>query len=154
MMWEVAEIGTAMAKIGGAAAFALSGLGSALGTGAAGSGAIGAWKKCFIQKKPAPFQLLVFAGAPLSQTIYGMILMFFIMGKAGDATAAQGFSLMWSGVVAGMGIGVSAWLQGKAAAGACDSFAETGKGFTNDLMVLGIVETTALFIMALLISVL
>ncbi|MBN1296996.1 V-type ATP synthase subunit K, partial [bacterium] len=54
----------------------------------------------------------------------------------------------------GLAMGVSAWMQGRAAAGACDSFAETGKGFTNDLMVLGIIETTALFVMAFLISIL
>jgi len=35
---------------------------------------IGAWKKCFAQNKNAPFILTVFVGAPLSQTIYGMIL--------------------------------------------------------------------------------
>ena len=31
---------------------------------------------------------------------------------------------------------------------ACDAFAENGKGFTNQLMVLGIVETVAIFVMA------
>ena len=33
-------------------------------------------------------------------------------------------------------------------AAAADAFAETGKGFTNQLMVLGIVETVAIFVMA------
>ena len=71
-----------------AAAFAAIGfaaIGSAYGTGVAASAAIGAWKKCYMQNKPAPFQLLIFAGAPLSQTIYGMILMFSIMGLGGGA---------------------------------------------------------------------
>ena len=45
-------------------------------------------------------------------------------------------------------MGVSAWMQGKAAAGSCDAFAETEKGFTNYLMALGIIETVAIFIMA------
>jgi V/A-type H+-transporting ATPase subunit K len=44
-------------------------------------------------------------------------------------------------------MGVSAWYQGKAGAGACDSFAETGKGFANNLTVLGVVETVAIFAM-------
>ena len=35
----------------------------------------GAWKKCYAQSKAAPFILITFIGAPLSQTIYGMILM-------------------------------------------------------------------------------
>ena len=30
-------------------------------------------------------------------------------------------------------------------AAACDAFGETNKGFANDLMVLGVVETVALF---------
>ena len=59
----------------------LSSIGSALGCGAASIAAIGAWKKCYAQNRPAPFQLMIFAGAPLSQTIYGMILMFIIMGR-------------------------------------------------------------------------
>ena len=62
------------------AAIGFSAIGSAYGAGAAACSAVGAWKKCYMQNKPAPFQLLIFAGAPLSQTIYGMILMFIIMG--------------------------------------------------------------------------
>jgi hypothetical protein len=42
-------------------------------------------------------------------------------------------------------MGISAWYQGKAAAGGCDAFAETGKGFANYLMILGVVETVAIF---------
>ena len=64
-----------LGKAGAAAAIALSAFGSALGTGTAGMAAVGAWKKCYIQNKRAPFQLLIFIGAPLSQTIYGLILM-------------------------------------------------------------------------------
>ena len=55
-----------------AAAFSSIGfaaIGSAYGAGAAACSAIGAWKKCYAQNKPAPFQLLIFAGAPLCQTI-------------------------------------------------------------------------------------
>jgi len=154
----------AWAKVGAAAAVSLAATGSALGTGAAGSAAIGAWKKCFVQKKPAPFQLAVFAGAPLSQTIYGMILMFLIKGKAdiiaktladgGTLANVSAPTLLWAGILGGAAMGVSAWMQGKAGAGASDSFAETGKGFTNNLMVLGIIETAALFVMAFLISIL
>ena len=50
--------------------------------------------------------------------------------------------------VGGIAMGLSAWFQGKAGAGACDAFAETGKGFTNYLMALGIIETVAIFVMA------
>ena len=50
----------AMTLTGGFAAMALSAIGSAYGAGRACSSAIGAWKKCYAQNKPAPFQLLVF----------------------------------------------------------------------------------------------
>lgn len=138
---------TALSQAGAFAAIAFAAVGSGLGAGAAGSAAVGAWKKCYAQNKPAPFQLAVFAGAPLSQTIYGMILMFLINGKAASMPTAWPIFLIM-GVMGGIGMGVSAWMQGIAAAGSCDAFAETGKGFTNYLMALGIIETVAIFVMA------
>jgi V/A-type H+-transporting ATPase subunit K len=39
----------------------------------------------------------------------------------------------------------SAIMQGKAAAGGCVTFAESNQGFANYLMVLGVVETCAIF---------
>lgn len=127
------------------AAISLAAVGSALGTGAAGMSAIGAWKKCFIQNKPAPFLLLAFVGSPLTQTIYGYIL----MGRLGESAAPEMIKL-GAGIFGGLAIGFSAWQQGKAAAAAADAFVETGKGFTNYLMVLGIIETVALFVMVFL----
>ena len=129
------------------AAIGFAALGSTLGCGVAGAAAIGAWKKCYAQNKVAPFQLLVFAGAPLSQTIYGMIVMFIIMGKA-PATYAAWPAYLCVGVFGGIAMGYSACKQGIAAAAACDSFSENGKGFTNQMMTLGIIETVAIFVMA------
>ena len=126
-------------------------IGSAYGCGSASCAAMGAWKKCYAQNKPAPFQLLIFAGAPLSQTIYGMIVMFIVMGGATNvAVATAGNWIVYSlvGVLAGIAMGVSALWQGISAAAACDAFAETGKGFANQLMALGIVETVAIFVLA------
>ena len=133
--------------LGVAAALSLAALGSALGTGAAGMAAIGAWKRCFLQSKTAPFMLVAFVGAPLSQTIYGMIL----MNKISIAAADGNF--YWAvGIFGGLAMGISAWMQGKAGAGAADSLAETGKGFGNYMMVLGIIETVALFVMVFLLG--
>ena len=123
----------------------LAAIGSALGTGAAGMAAIGAWKKAFAQNKAAPFILVAFVGAPLSQTIYGMILRNAIQG----ATWAEG-TYHWQiliGALAGLAMGLSAYMQGKAGAKASDALAETGKGFGNYIMVLGVIETVALFVM-------
>jgi V/A-type H+-transporting ATPase subunit K len=128
--------------LGAGAALGLSAAGSALGAGMAGMAAIGAWKKCLAQNKNAPFLMAAFVGAPLSQTIYGMILMNAIL-----TASSQGLYLWWIGLFAGLAIGMSAWTQGLAGASASDAFGETGKGFGNYLIVLGIIETVAIFTM-------
>jgi V/A-type H+-transporting ATPase subunit K len=128
--------------IGVAAALGLSAFGSALGAGIAGMTAIGSWKKCFLQNKPVPFLLVAFAGAPLTQTIYGFILMNAIRNGGLD-----GVGKLAAGLFAGLAMGASALYQGKAAAYASDAFAETGQGFGNYILVIGLIETVALFVM-------
>lgn len=141
-----------LGHIGYAAALCLAAVGSALGTGVAGMAAVGAWKKCYAQNKAAPFILVVFAGAPFTQTIYGYILMLEMLKvthaltSSGDL-AANYMYLFAGGIFAGLAIGASAWMQGKAAASASDALAETGQGFAQYLMVLGIIESVALFVM-------
>lgn len=133
----------------GYAAVGLAATGSAIATGIAGQAAIGAWKKCYQQGKPAPFLLLAMVGAPLSQTIYSMIIMMIIKGKmfADGAIINPQYAglFMVIGIFGGLVQMFSAILQGKAAAGACIAYAETDQGFANYLMVLGIVETCAIF---------
>ena len=136
----------AMIVAGAIACLGLSGAGSALGTGLAASAAVGAWKKCYAANKPAPFLLLSFVGAPITQTLYGMILMFTMLGKTG-AQAGTGLACVLLGIFAGFAIGASALFQGRAGAAACDAQAETNQGFTNYLAALGIVETVAIFAM-------
>ena len=125
----------------------LAAMGSALGTGVAGMAAIGAWKKLFSQNKAAPFILTAFVGAPLTQTIYGWILGGQIIKSGLPADTESYIYQMIIGFLAGLAIGVSAYMQGKAAARASDALAETGKGFGNYIMILGIIETVALFVM-------
>ena len=137
---------TALAKMGGAMALGFAAVGSALGTGTAGMAGIGAWKKCYLQGKAAPFILLVFIGAPLSQTIYGLLLLKTISGMAIESPAAWP-AMVGAGIIGGIAMGVSAWYQGKAGASGSDALAETGQGFGNYLTTLGIVETVALFVM-------
>jgi len=134
-----------LGMIGPAAALGLAAVGSAFGTGVASQAAVGGWKKCFANNKPAPFMLVAFSGAPLTQTIYGFLLMLFIGQSDKDP-----LTLMAAGVFGGMAIGFSAFFQGKVAARAADSLAETGKGTANYFMVIGIVETVALFVMVFL----
>ena len=134
--------------LGFSAAIAFAAIGSAFGAGAAGMAAVGAWKKCFAQNKPAPFLLVAFVGAPLTQIIYGMILM-----NAIKAVPAPTLSHLGIGLFGGIAMGFSALFQGKAGAAASDALAETGKGFVNYMMVLGLIETVALFVMVFLLGV-
>ncbi len=135
-----------MIVAGAIACLGLSAAGSAFGTGFAAAAAVGAWKKCYAANKPAPFLLLSFVGAPITQTLYGMILMFIMLGKQGTVPGT-GLACLLLGIFAGLGIGLSALFQGRAGASACDSQAETNQGFTNYLAALGIVETVAIFTM-------
>ena len=135
----------AMIVAGAIACLGLAGAGSAFGTGFAAAAAVGAWKKCYAANKPAPFLLLSFVGAPITQTLYGMILMFIMLGKTNVPGA--GVPVLVSGVFAGLAIGLSALFQGRAGAAACDAQAETNQGFTNYLAALGIVKTVAIFAM-------
>ena len=150
-----------MIVAGAIACLGLSAAGSAFGTGFAASAAVGAWKKCYAANKPAPFLLLSFVGAPITQTLYGMILMFLMLGKVAlekDAegvvtgikatvSTGSGLPVLVAGIFAGLAIGLSALFQGRAGAAACDAQAETNQGSTNYLAALGIVETVAIFAM-------
>ena len=129
--------------LGAILVLALSAVGSGWGAGIASMAVIGAWKKNFAQNKPAAFTLVIFTAAPLTQTIYGMVVMRQLM-----AIANKGQYLWSIGAFAGLAIGLSALWQGKAAAVACDAMGETGKGFGNYLVVLGMTETVALFVMS------
>ncbi len=136
---------TALTVAGAVACLALSGLGSAIGTGFAAAGAIGAWKKCYAQNRPAPFLLLAYVGAPITQTLYGMILMFTMIGT--KVLPGGGVGMLILGIFAGAGIGMSAIFQGRAGGCSADAHGETGQGLTNNLAALGVIETTAIFIM-------
>ena len=126
--------------MGMAAALGLSAAGSAFGAGYAGMSTVGAWKKCYASGKPAPFIMIAFTGAPLTQIIYGFLLMNFIRSANCDPGMALGV-----GIFGGLAIGLSALNQGKCSAAASDALGATGKGVANYFIVIGIAETVALF---------
>ncbi len=132
-----------LAYIGMACALCFSAIGSGFGAGIASQAAVGAWKKCYAQNKPAPFIMVAFAGAPLTQTIYGFLLLNFIQSAFAGGTSPV--LCFFTGVLAGISMGLSALYQGKVSACAADSLGETGKGTANYFIVIGIVETVALF---------
>ena len=128
--------------LGAAVCMGIAAIGSAIGIGIAGQGAIGAWKSCYVNNKPAPFILTVFAGAPLTQTIYGFLL----MQQMASSEKNPGF-LLGLGIASGLAMCFSAIAQGKAGAAGSDALGETGKGFAQYIMVVGLCETVALFAM-------
>ena len=141
------DVMMSLGKLGGIAALAFAAIGSALGCGIAGMSSAGALKRSYGQDKMPPFMVVGFVGFPLSQTLYGMIVKNMIVTAAVE-NGAMYHNLLVGGILAGIAMGASAWMQGKAAAGACDSLAETGKGMANYIIILGIIETVALFVMA------
>ena len=130
--------------IGMACALGLSAIGSAFGAGYAAMSSVGAWKKCYASGKPASFIMVAFSGAPLTQTIYGFLLMNFIRSAVEGGSASPTLA-MFVGIFAGIAIGLSALFQGKVAACSADALGETGKGTANYFIVIGIIETVALF---------
>ena len=133
--------------LGSGIVMGIAALGSAIGIGIAGSATIGAWKRCYKANKPAPMTLLAFAGAPLTQTFYGFILMLQMQGIT--VTEANGGFLFGLGLGSGLAMAFSAIAQGKAGAAGADALSDTGKGFANYIAVVGICETVALFAMVL-----
>ena len=128
--------------LGAAVVLGLAAIGSSIGLGIAGQATIGAWKRCYMNNKPAPFLLVAFAGAPLTQTIYGVLLMNTMKESQKDPWFLLGF-----GIAAGAAIGMSAIAQGKASASGSDALGETGKGFSQYITIVGLCETVALFTM-------
>lgn len=144
-----------LGRLGGIAALSIAAVGSAIGSGTAGMAAVGAWKRAFLQDRPASFLLVIFVGAPLSQIIYSMILMNSIRDLAANpAISGQWPLFLFGGLLAGIGMAASAILQGKAGAAGADSLGETGKGFGLYLMTIGMVETVALFVLVFSLGVL
>jgi V/A-type H+-transporting ATPase subunit K len=93
--------------------------------------------------------LVAFCAAPLTQTIYGFI----VMNRMVEL-AIQGNELLGIGAFCGAAIGLSAYFQGTCAACACDAMGETGKGFGNFMIILGLTETVALLVMAFTLGIL
>jgi V/A-type H+-transporting ATPase subunit K len=124
----------------------LSTVGSGVGLWVVGQATVGAWKRCYLANKPAPTLLLVLCGMPMSQTFYGFILML-QMRPAAFANPENGLLYLGIGLAAGISNMITAISQGRISASAADALAETGKGFAQYIMVLGIAESVALFTM-------
>ncbi len=136
-------------QLGLALALGLGALGSALGIGAAARAAAGAWAKEAREGKPLNFSYIILTGMPLSQTIYGFILMLVGMkARVYDPglLAANSGALLSIGLAGGLAEMFSAWMQGLIGAAGCRAISEgEGKGLAFIIIAMGIVETVGLF---------
>ena len=129
-------------------------IGSALGIGAAGRAAAGAWAKAGKAGKPLDFKYIILVGMPLTQTFYGFLLLFVgLSAKVYDpAVLAQYGGVLFSiGLACGLGELFSAWGQGLICAAGIRCMSESeGKGLTFIIFAAGIVETVGLLSFVLL----
>ena len=128
----------------------LATIGSALGIGAAGRAAAGAWGKEAKAGKPLNFAYIILTGMPLSQTIYGFVLM--LVGLQDTIIGDNAIVATHAGTIFGIGLAgglaqlASAWVQGLIGAAACRAISEgEGKGLVFMIIAMGIVETVGLF---------
>lgn len=135
--------------IGAGIVMGLSAVGSGIGVAIAGQAVIGSWKKCYLANKPVPMTLLAFGGAPMTQTFYGFILGFLFIKPAALANPHLGSLYLGIGIASGLAISISAIAQGIAGAAGADATSETGKGFANYMIIVGMCETVAIFAMVL-----
>jgi V/A-type H+-transporting ATPase subunit K len=107
--------------------------------------AAGAWAKDAKAGKPIRFIYIICVAAPITQTVYGFI----VMNQMADQLAQAGLSgglLLGIGLATGLGEMLSAWMQGAIGAAGCRMLSESdGKGFAFVLIALGIAETVGIF---------
>ncbi|MBO5348391.1 MAG: V-type ATP synthase subunit K [Clostridia bacterium] len=144
--------GKFLSILGASIAILFAGMGSAKGTSIAGQAAAGA-----ISEDSSKFgKLLVLQLLPGTQGLYGFIVAFLILTKAGilgaevALTSAQGFQLLASGLAVGITGLVSGVFQGKVAAAGVGIVAKKPDELGKAITLAAIVETYAL--LGLLIS--
>jgi V/A-type H+-transporting ATPase subunit K len=136
-----------LGQLGAGLAVGMAAVGSSIGAGAAGMAAAGAWAKDAKAGKPLRFIYVICVAAPITQTIYGFLVMNQMADKLPQAATAGGL-LFIIGVATGLGEMLSAWVQGLIGAAGCRMLSESdGKGFAFVLIALGIAETVGIFTM-------
>jgi len=134
-----------LGQLGAALAVGMAAVGSSLGAGTAGMAAGGAWAKDARAGKALRFIYIICVAAPITQTVYGFI----VMNQMADKLALAGTNgglLFGIGLATGLGEMLSAWMQGAIGAAGCRMLSESdGKGFAFVLIALGIAETVGIF---------
>jgi V/A-type H+-transporting ATPase subunit K len=125
---------------GCACAVGLPAMGSSIGCGIAGAASHGVMAK--VEEGHGKF--IGMSAAPSSQTIYGIVLMFVLLGKV---KTAAGLGILGIGLFCGLGIMVSAIYQGKVAATGILASSKKSEVFGKCFAAVGITESFALFSM-------
>jgi len=140
-----------LGQLGMALAVGLAAVGSSVGAGLAGMSAAGSWAKDARAGKPLRFIYIICVAAPITQTMYGFIVLYMMSGLL-DKVGAYGGTLLGIGIATGLGEMLSAWMQGAIGAAGCRMLSESdGKGFAFVLIALGIAETVGIFTMVFMI---
>lgn len=135
--------------MGPAMAIGFSAVGSALGCGFASMASHGAMEN----EKVDPSvhgKLVALSAFPSSQSIYGIVLMFLLINKVSTPemiTIGIGFSIFALGLFGGLGIMMSAVMQGKACATAIKATSKNPSVFGKTAAGPGIIESFAIFAM-------
>lgn len=145
-----------LGQLGMVLCFGMGALGSSLGAWTAGQAAAGAWARDAKAGKPVSFTYVIFIAAPLTQTLYAMIVMYQMAGVLTSSPAAASTyagQLLGVGIACGLGEMFSAWGQGAIGAAAVRCLSEgEGKGFAFLVIAIGIIETVGIFSMAFLLG--
>jgi V/A-type H+-transporting ATPase subunit K len=136
-------------QVGLGLVLALGAVGSALGIGAAGRAAAGAWAKEGKEGKNLNFSYIILLGMPLSQTIYSFVFMLIgLQARVYDYQNLPNYAGAMLGIGAACGLAemFSAWMQGIIGAAAVRCMSESeGKGLAFLIIAMGIAETVGLF---------
>ena len=139
-------------QLGAALAVGMAAAGSALGCGAAGMSAAGAWAKDAKAGKGLRFTYVILVSMPITQTLYGFIVMSQMAGKLAVADQNAGL-LLGIGIATGLGEMLSAWMQGAIGAAGCRMLSDSdGKGFAFVVIAMGIAETVGVFTFVFMLS--
>jgi V/A-type H+-transporting ATPase subunit K len=131
------DLSTTLGYLGCAFAIGVPAIGSSLGVKIAGEVSHGAMAR--VDEGHGKF--IGVSAAPSSQTIYGLILMFVLLGKVKVA----GFAVLCIGVFCGSAIAVSAIYQGQVAATTILASSKKQEIFGKCFAAVGIVESFAIF---------
>jgi len=144
-----------LGQVGVVLMLGMAAFGSSMGIGAAGHAAAGAWGKEGKAGRTLSFTYIIMVGAPISQTLYAMIVMNKIAEvlKNPEFAAANAGLLLGIGLFTGLGEMISAWIQGLIGAAGVRALSENeGKGFAFVLIALGIIETVGIFTMVFMLG--